>query len=156
MYRRSVRSSSSRMQSGEFSWVHLSGNKQMMIPSPFIKAYFSNAGDIWLLYSSIVLTTSIWLQPSLSMISYFGYAVIFVVCKLRRQAALNTICKSHLRNVQTVALVGFMVLNVVLVTIIGTLGLGAFIRLPLWVFLAGWSAYRVARGVIMLKQGRPF
>jgi hypothetical protein len=133
---------------------HLSDDEHVMKPGLFNKVDVSSAGVTWLLYISVFFTTAIWLQLSLSMISYFGYALIFVVCKFRRQKASNTDCESHLRNIQLVSLVGFIVLNIVLITIIGTLGLGAFIKLPLWLVLAGWSAFRVTRGMLILKQRR--
>ena len=67
-----------------------------------------------------------------------------------------TIYESHLRNVQLVTSAGFIVLSVVLVTIIGTLGLWAFVSLPIWVVLAGWSSYRVVRGLFLLRQQRSY
>lgn len=128
----------------------------MSILRPFIKADDPSAAHIWFLYIASLVATAVWLQLSLSLISYVSYALIFVACRSRHKVVVATIYESHLRNVQLVTSVGFIVLSVVLVTIIGTLGLWAFVSLPIWVVLTGWSSYRVVRGLFLLRQQRSY
>ena len=128
----------------------------MSILRSFIKTDDPSAALIWFLYISSLVATAVWLQLSLSLISYVSYALIFVLCRSRHKVVVATIYESHLRNVQLVTSAGFIVLSVVLVTIIGTLGLWAFVSLPIWVVLAGWSSYRVVRGLFLLRQQRSY
>ena len=97
-----------------------------------------------------MLATVIWHWLSLSVVSYASYLVVIVSCKYMTGRATTQFYRSHLRNVLSVALVGFVCLNIVLVLVVGTLGVALPIVKFVWGALVVWSCYKALKGMILL------
>jgi uncharacterized membrane protein len=107
----------------------------------------------WALYIAAgVVTASPWLDFSNSTL-FIGSIVILVISALRKGEAASTIFGSHMGNVFNVMLAS-MIIGFLLSTFFWlTLGIGFFITVPLSWLLILWSAYRLIKGALRLKDG---
>jgi uncharacterized membrane protein len=107
----------------------------------------------WALYIAAgVVTASPWLDISNSTL-LLGSIAILVVAALRKGEAASTIFASHMGNVFSVMLASMIIGGLLSAFFWLTLGIGFFITVPLSWLLILWSAYRLIKGALRLKDG---
>jgi uncharacterized membrane protein len=107
----------------------------------------------WALYIAAgVVTASPWLDFSNSTL-LLGSIAILVVAGLRKGEAASTIFASHMGNVFSVMLASMIIGGLLSAFFWLTLGIGFFITVPLSWLLILWSAYRLIKGALRLKDG---
>jgi uncharacterized membrane protein len=107
----------------------------------------------WALYVGAgVVTASPWLDISGSTL-LFGSIVILIIAGLRKSEAASTIFGSHINNVFSVMLASMIIGGLLWLFTVLTLGIGIIISWPLSMLLVAWSAYRLIKGALRLKDG---
>jgi uncharacterized membrane protein len=110
----------------------------------------------WVLYIAAgVVTASPWIDISGTAL-FVGSIVILIIAGLRKSEAAATLFGSHMQNVFSVMLASMLIGGLLWLFTVMTLGIGIIISWPLSMLLVAWSAYRLIKGVLRLKDGVAF
>jgi uncharacterized membrane protein len=110
----------------------------------------------WALYAAAgVVTASPWIDISGTAL-FAGSIVILVIAGLRKSEAGATLFGSHMQNIFSVMLASMLIGGLLWLFTVMTLGIGIIISWPLSMLLIAWSAYRLIKGVLRLKDGVAF
>ncbi len=110
----------------------------------------------WVLYIAAgLLSATPFVDLSFSTL-FFGSIAVLVISGLRKSEAASTIYGGHLQNIFTVMLAGMVIGGLLSVFFWLTLGFGVIITWPLSMLLLAWSAYRLIKGFLRLKDGVAF